>query len=162
MNNNIFLGFEIEPNIKESSLSWKECLEKYEIDRKQSNEIMIFVEIILGPDMEPRDFITFAYHVLDFTANVTLRGIHLVIETYPWFEQFTARAISIKNNLFKEMHLPLHHFVRKDLELIIKSIQTIEKIVNQKYPYESPLFSEREEWQFYHYGTFFLLKQKQY
>lgn len=153
--NRISLGFNVFPELKSLSTSFEACVQRYRDEQERSNQITIFAQVIPGSDMEPRQNVCLVYNIFDFSSNVSLRGIMMSIETYPSFEGKNAHAIEIKNNFSdSKLKLTYRFFIRRDVEVILKAIQKIEK---QLIISDTPLFSERKDWQFYYYGLLFEL-----
>ncbi len=151
--------FTVFPHLEQTSISYEECLARYEGKREESNEFLVCVQRPYMTGFEPSYNVPAEYHLFDFSFNKGLRGTHLVIETLPWMrETINAKALIFRTSNLLPIEV-MKNFTTHDSETLSQALQKIETKVILENEFEFPLLSKRVEYYFYFYGLMFELNK---
>lgn len=155
MNNDTITGYS-GIDFTKSKLNFKQALDKYVNKRFESDEFLIYPERTTAGYAEGITTRPCIYHLLDFKADKGMRGVHLIVETFPFIRELSSKAVRIGvSNHFGISFAD--GFCTHTPQEIARAIRSIEKKVVTASKFEVPLFSGRNGYEFFYWGLIFQL-----
>ncbi len=151
MNNDTIIGYS-GITFTKSKLTFEQALDKYVNKRLEFDEFLIYPERTTVEPHPP----SCTYHLLDFKADKGMRGVHLVVETFPFIQEQSAKAVHVGMSNHFEISFG-DGFCTHTPQEIAQAIRSVEKKVITQNEFEAPLFSGRNGYEFFYWGLMFQL-----